>query len=92
LPLGGDGVRPDLIMFGGGEREEYVGPDVSTTGLTGIGLPRYPTGGVGVGAGIETATGLDEELEVLRPLWRACCLWFWNLKEGDHSSEFMNTE
>ena len=43
LPLGGDGVCPDLIIAGGGEREEYhmLGTYGSTTGLTRIGLPRY---------------------------------------------------
>jgi hypothetical protein len=61
LPLGGDGVCPDLIPAGGGEREEC--PDVSTKGLTSIGLFRYPeTGGVGVGSG-----GMDEPAATLRP-------------------------
>jgi len=76
LPLGGDGVCPDLIPTGGGEREEYEGPDVSTKGLTRTGLPRYPaTGGVGVGSG-----GPDEAA-TLRPPWRAACLLFWNLRK-----------
>ena len=61
-------------MAGGGEREEYVGPDVSTMGLTGPGLPRYPEDGVGVGAG--GGTEIDEVPAVLRPTWRACCLLF----------------
>ena len=37
LPLGGEGVCPDLIMTGSGERERY---DDSPIGFTMEGLPR----------------------------------------------------
>ena len=75
--LRGDGVCQDLIPLaaGGGEREEYDGPDVSTMERTRTGLPRYPaTGGVSVGSG-----GPDGAAVTLSPSWRAACLLFWNL-------------
>ena len=72
LPLG-DGVCPDLIPPGGGERDEY--PDVPIMGLTGTGLPRGSTaGGLGVGSGGGAAA-------TLRPPWRIACLLFWNLRK-----------
>jgi len=78
LPLGGDGVCPDLLPAGGGERGEYEGPGVSTMGLKRAGLSRrYPgAGGVGVGSGAP-----DEPTATLRPPWRAACLLFWNLRK-----------
>jgi hypothetical protein len=39
LPPGGEGVCPDLIMGGGGERDVYEGIARSAMGLIRAGLP-----------------------------------------------------
>jgi hypothetical protein len=79
LPLGGEGVCPDLTMAGAGEREEYAGTARSAIGLIRAGLPWYPPPTRGVGEGVGTWTGLDWELpadEVVRPPCRIDCLLF----------------
>jgi hypothetical protein len=63
-------------MPGGGEREEYMGPDDSTIGLPRPGLPRYPLpdevdGGAGSGTGMDMGGGL-----AAARVWRNDCLLF----------------
>jgi hypothetical protein len=64
LPLGGEGVCPDLIMAGSGERERC---DDSPIGLMGVGLPRGCITIGGVSSGRVTGTRLVEELAGFRP-------------------------